>query len=121
MLTGRVRGVSPRGGGSRPTSRDPASVVTTAKGSVGGAALAARGLRAAGPHSAARGLDAAAVQAFLHGLAYGCTVAGGVAAAGFVLVVIALPGRLDERPRRPPLKGRPALTRDGSSARRDSR
>ena len=59
----------------------------------GGAALAARQLRAAGAHSAARGLDAAAVQAFLHGLAYGCAVAGGVAAVGFVLAVVALPGR----------------------------
>jgi EmrB/QacA subfamily drug resistance transporter len=71
----------------------PASVVATAKGSVGGAALAARQLRAAGAHSAARGLDAAAVQAFLHGLAYGCAVAGGVAAVGFVVAVVALPGR----------------------------
>jgi hypothetical protein len=71
----------------------PASAVATAKGSVGGAALAARQLRAAGLHNVARGLDAAAVQAFLHGLAYGCTVAGGVAAAGFVVVAVALPGR----------------------------
>lgn len=71
----------------------PASAVATAKGSVGGAALAARQLRAAGLHNVARGLDAAAVQAFLHGLAYGCTVAGGVAAAGFVLVAVVLPGR----------------------------
>jgi hypothetical protein len=71
----------------------PASAAATAKGSVGGAALAARQLRAAGLHNAARGLDAAAMQAFLHGLAYGCTVAGGVAAAGFVLVAVVLPGR----------------------------
>ena len=71
----------------------PASVVGTAKGSVGGAALAARQLRAAGLHSVARGLDVAAVQAFLHGLAYGCTVAGAVAAVGFVLAAVALPGR----------------------------
>jgi len=71
----------------------PASVVTTAKGSVGGAALAAQRLRAAGQPSAAHGLDAAAVQAFLHGLAYACVVAGGVAVAGLVLVAVALPGR----------------------------
>jgi hypothetical protein len=71
----------------------PISVVATAKGSVGGAALAAQQLRAAGLRNVARGLDAAAVQAFLHGLAYGCMVAGGVAAVGFVLVVVALPGR----------------------------
>jgi EmrB/QacA subfamily drug resistance transporter len=71
----------------------PASVVATAKGSVGGAALAAQQLRAASLQSVARGLDAAAVQAFLHGLAYGCMVAGVVAAVGLVLVVVALPGR----------------------------
>ena len=71
----------------------PASVVATAKGSVGGAAVAAQQLRAARLPSVARGLDAAAVQAFLHGLAYGCVVAGAVAAVGFVLVVVALPGR----------------------------
>jgi len=71
----------------------PASVVAPAKGPVGGAALAARQLRAAGLPSAARVLDAAAVQAFLHGLAYACTVAGGVAVAGLVLVAVALPGR----------------------------
>ena len=71
----------------------PAGVVATAKGSVSGAALAAQRLSTAGLDGAARGLDAAAVSAFLHGLAYGCTVAGGVATAGFVLVAIALPGR----------------------------
>jgi hypothetical protein len=71
----------------------PASLVGTAKGSVGGAALAAQQLRAAGLASVARGLDAAAVQAFLHGLADSCLVAGGVAVVGFVLVAIALPGR----------------------------
>jgi EmrB/QacA subfamily drug resistance transporter len=72
----------------------PAGAVATAKGSVGGAALAAQHLRAVGLPGVARGLDAAAVQAFLHGLAYSCMVAGGVAAVGFVLVVVALPGRL---------------------------
>jgi EmrB/QacA subfamily drug resistance transporter len=71
----------------------PAGVVATAKGSVGGAALAAQRLSAVGLGSAARALDAAAVQAFLHGLLYGASVAGGVAAVGFVLVAIALPGR----------------------------
>ena len=71
----------------------PAGVVATAKGSVGGAVLAAQQLSAAGQGGVARGLDAAALQAFLHGLAYGGAVAGGVAAAGFVLVAIALPGR----------------------------
>jgi hypothetical protein len=71
----------------------PAGVVAAAKGSLGGAALAAQQLHAAGLRSAARALAAAAVQAFLHGLADGCMVAGSVAAVGFVLVVVALPGR----------------------------
>jgi len=71
----------------------PASVVATAKGSVAGAVLAAQQLSAAGLGSLAHGVDAAALLAFLHGLAYGGTVAGGVAAVGFVLVAVALPGR----------------------------
>jgi EmrB/QacA subfamily drug resistance transporter len=71
----------------------PAGVVASAKGSVGGAALAAQQLSAAGLGSTGRALDAAAVLAFLHGLAYGGAVAGGVAAAGFVLVAVTLPGR----------------------------
>jgi EmrB/QacA subfamily drug resistance transporter len=71
----------------------PPGVAATAKGSVGGAALAAQDLRAAGLGGAAQELDAAAVPAFLHGLAYGCTVAGAVAVAGFALAVLALPGR----------------------------
>jgi hypothetical protein len=73
--------------------RLPTGVVATAQGSVGGAALAAQQLSAAGLHGAARQLDAAAVRAFLHGLAYGCVVAGAVAAVGLVLVAVALPGR----------------------------
>jgi hypothetical protein len=81
----------------------PTGVVATAQGSVGGAALAAQRLRAVGLPGVSRELDAAAVQAFLHGLAYGCTVAGAVAAVGFVLAAVALPGRsradLNERAR----------------------
>jgi EmrB/QacA subfamily drug resistance transporter len=77
--------------------RLPAGVVATAQGSVGGAALAAQHLREVGLPSVARGLDAAAVQAFLHGLAYGCMVAGAVAAVGFVLAAVALPGRSRSR------------------------
>jgi EmrB/QacA subfamily drug resistance transporter len=85
----------------------PASVVATAKGSVGGAALAAQQLNAAGLGSVARRLDTAALLAFLHGLAYGGTVAGGVAAAGFVLVAVALPGRPSaEATQRAPAAGR---------------
>ena len=71
----------------------PAGVVATAKGSLGGAALAAQQLHADSLRSVARELDAAAVQAFLRGLADGCMVAGSVAAVGFVLVIVALPGR----------------------------
>jgi EmrB/QacA subfamily drug resistance transporter len=71
----------------------PASVVATAKGSVGGAAVAAQHLGAVGAVGLGGRLYAAAVQAFLHGLTYGGSVAGGVAAVGFVLVAVALPGR----------------------------
>jgi hypothetical protein len=62
--------------------------------------LAAQQLRAAGLASAARALEAAAVPAFLHGLAASCLVAGGVAVAGLVLVAVALPGPTGRDPSR---------------------
>ena len=73
--------------------RLPAPVVAAAKGSVGGAAVAAQRLSHAGLGAAARRLDAAAVLAFQHGLNYALAVAAGVAAAGFVMVVFLLPAR----------------------------
>jgi EmrB/QacA subfamily drug resistance transporter len=73
--------------------RLPPAVVAAAKGSVGGAAVAAQRLSQAGLGAVARQLDTAAVRAFQHGLNYGGAVAAGVAAAGFVMVVLLLPAR----------------------------
>ncbi len=73
--------------------RLPPTIVAAAKGSVGGAAVAAQRLSQAGLHGAARKLDAAAVLAFQHGLNYAGAVAAGVAAAGFVMVLFWLPAR----------------------------
>jgi EmrB/QacA subfamily drug resistance transporter len=73
--------------------RLPAVVVAAAKGSVGGAAVAAQRLSQAGLGAVARKLDAAAVLAFLHSVHYACAVAAAVAAAGCVMVVFLLPGR----------------------------
>ena len=73
--------------------RLPAPVVAAAKGSVGGAAVAAQRLSQAGLGAEARKLDAAAVLAFQHALNYAGAVAAGVAAAGFVMVVFLLPAR----------------------------
>jgi EmrB/QacA subfamily drug resistance transporter len=71
----------------------PAHAAAAAKGSVGGALVAAQTLRHAGHAQAAHELVAAAVGAFLHSLAGGCRVAGGVALAGAVLATALLPSR----------------------------
>jgi EmrB/QacA subfamily drug resistance transporter len=71
----------------------PAPVVTAARGSVGGAAIAAQHLAQAGLAGQARSLGDAAVGAFLHSLAGGCRVAAAAAAAGALLVAVFLPAR----------------------------
>jgi EmrB/QacA subfamily drug resistance transporter len=71
----------------------PGRVLTAARGSVGGAAVAAQQLTHAGLAGPARGLGDAAVAAFLHSLTGGCLVAAGVAAAGVLLVAFLLPAR----------------------------
>jgi len=71
----------------------PAQAVTAAKGSVGGAAIAASHLAHAGQAGAARALDQAAVTAFLHSLTGASLVAAAVAAAGVLLVALWLPAR----------------------------
>jgi EmrB/QacA subfamily drug resistance transporter len=71
----------------------PAHAIAAARGSVGGAAVAARHLSQAGLARQARALDHAAVLAFLHSLAGGCLAAAAVAAAGAVLVALFLPAR----------------------------
>jgi len=71
----------------------PASALTAARGSVGGAAAAAQRLAQAGLPGPARRLAAAADAAFMHSLSGACLVAAGVSAFGVLLVAIWLPNR----------------------------
>ena len=64
-----------------------------AKGSVGGALVAAQSLGRAGLVTPAHDLSVAAIAAFLHSFAGGCRVAGVVAAGGAVLAAVLLPAR----------------------------
>src|SRR5215471_11368289 len=71
----------------------PPRALIAARGSVGGAAVAAEHLTRAGLGGPAGALDRAAVVAFLHSLTGACLVAAGAAAAGVVLVAFLLPAR----------------------------
>ena len=71
----------------------PARALTAARGSVGGAAVAAQHLARAGLSGPAGALDRAAVAAFLHSLTGACLVAAAVAAVGVLLVAFLLPAR----------------------------
>jgi EmrB/QacA subfamily drug resistance transporter len=71
----------------------PGRALTTAKGSVGGAAAVAQQLSQAGLARPAQTLNDAATAAFLHSLTGACLVASGVAAFGVLLVAIWLPAR----------------------------
>jgi hypothetical protein len=71
----------------------PGQAITAAKGSVGGAAVAAQQLARAGLVGPARTLSDAAVAAFMHSLSGACLVAAGVAAVGVLLVALWLPAR----------------------------
>jgi hypothetical protein len=75
----------------------PPGAVAAARSSVGGALVAAQHLGQAGLALPAQRLADAAIGAFLHGLAGGCLVAGGVAAAGAVLAFALLPSRPSEQ------------------------
>ena len=79
-------------GSTLPTGL-PAAAVEAAKGSVGGAIVAAQHLPSAGLHPAADQLRIAAIHAFEHSLAAGCLVAMAVAVAGAVLAWFVLPAR----------------------------
>jgi EmrB/QacA subfamily drug resistance transporter len=81
--------------------RLPAGAVAAAKGSVGGAVVAAQQLRRQGLGGIAQPLDDAAVLAFLHSFAGGCLVAAGVAAAGALVAFFLLPARPAHTPTRP--------------------
>jgi hypothetical protein len=85
----------------------PARAVTAARGSVGGAVIAAHQAGLAGLGGLARRLDDAATMAFLHSFAGGCLVAGGVAAAGAIVAAFLLPARPGP-PRRCPERRRQA-------------
>jgi EmrB/QacA subfamily drug resistance transporter len=71
----------------------PPSLLSAARGSVGGAAVAVQHLTQAGLTSQARALDRAAMLAFLHSLAGACAIAAGIAGAGVLLVAFLLPAR----------------------------
>jgi EmrB/QacA subfamily drug resistance transporter len=76
----------------------PLRAALAAKGSVGGALVAAQSLRHAGLLVPAHNLTVAAVGAFLHSLAGGCRVAGVVALAGAIIAAALLPSRPTIRP-----------------------
>jgi EmrB/QacA subfamily drug resistance transporter len=71
----------------------PARISAIAHQSVGAAIVVAGRATTAGHAAAGQAIHAAATNAFLHGLAVGCLVAGLVAAAGAVLAVIFLPAQ----------------------------
>jgi EmrB/QacA subfamily drug resistance transporter len=83
--------------GARLTAQLPAGlpgqVSAIAHQSVGAAIAVAGRATAAGHAAAGQAIHAAATNAFLHGLAVGCLVAGLVAAAGAVLAVVFLPAQ----------------------------
>jgi len=98
----------------------PAQAITAARGSVGGAVIVARKASQAGLAQLGSRLNDAAILAFLHSLAGGCLVAGGVAAAGALVAGFLLPAR----PSDPPTAARlpaathspPASTPEGDDA-----
>jgi len=71
----------------------PARAITAARGSVGGAVIAARHASQAGSAQLGSRLKDAAILAFLHGFAGGCLVAGAVAAVGALVAIFLLPAR----------------------------
>jgi EmrB/QacA subfamily drug resistance transporter len=71
----------------------PGRISAVAHQSVGAAIAVAGRATATGHAAAGQAIHAAATNAFLHGLAAGCLVAGFVAAAGAVLAVIFLPAQ----------------------------
>ena len=71
----------------------PVPAALAAKGSVGGALVAAQHLRLAGLPVAAQHLSTAAIGAFLHSLAGGCQAAGVIALIGAIIAAALLPSR----------------------------
>ena len=77
---------------SVPHGLSPQAAVA-AKGSIGGALVAANGLRAAGLAAPAHGLSTAAIGAFLDSMAGSFRIAGAIAIAGAVMAAVLLPSR----------------------------
>jgi EmrB/QacA subfamily drug resistance transporter len=71
----------------------PLQAATAAKGSIGGALVAAQGMQEAGLAGSAQSLTAAAVDAFLHSLAGSLRLAGAIALGGSVMAAALLPSR----------------------------
>jgi len=85
LYTSRLTGTLPAG--------LPARAITTARGSVGGAVVAAQKTSQAGFTQLGSQLKDAAILAFLHSFAGACLVAGAVAAVGALVAIFALPAR----------------------------
>jgi len=71
----------------------PTQAAVAAKGSIGGALVAARSLQQAGLPGPAHGLSVAAIGAFLHSLAGSLRVAGGISLGGALMAASLLPSR----------------------------
>jgi EmrB/QacA subfamily drug resistance transporter len=71
----------------------PSQIAVAARGSVGGALVAARGLAQAGSGATASQLGGAAIAAFLHSFSWSLRVAGGVALGGSIMAASLLPSR----------------------------
>jgi hypothetical protein len=71
----------------------PARAITTARGSVGGAVIAAQHASQTGLTQLGSRLKDAAILAFLHSLAGGCLAASGIAAVGALVAIFLLPAR----------------------------
>jgi EmrB/QacA subfamily drug resistance transporter len=80
---------------ARAPAHLPPAVARAAKGSLGGALVAAQGMAHNGLVAAAHALDLAAVDSFLHGFAGSLRVAGVVALTGALMAAVFLPARPD--------------------------
>jgi EmrB/QacA subfamily drug resistance transporter len=78
---------------ARAPAHLPPAVTSAAKGSLGGALVAAQGLARNGLVATAHALEVASVNAFLHGFAGSLRVAGLVALAGALMAAVWLPAR----------------------------
>ena len=105
--------------GSRLTATTPAGVpsqvAALAHQSIGAAYAAAGSLAGLGDPALGQALRFASTNAFLHGLAIGALVAGGVAAAGAILTAAFLPAQPQSAKTAQVGRGRPSGQSDGVS------